>query len=324
MTRNYLFLFIIFVPLLAGASFAQSTAGYPSRPIRVLVPYPPGGGTDILARTINARLSANLGQQIVIDNRGGGGGNMAHELAARAAPDGYTLLIAISALVTNPAVNPRSTYDPVRDFTPLMLMARSPYRVVIYPGLPANTMQEWVALAKAKPGSMNYGSAGSGSAIQLSVELFRMQTGLILTHVPYKGTAPAITDLIGGQIQMMFAGTLSAAPHVKAGRIRAVAVTSSQRRADAPELPTIAETVLPGYEASEWFSVFAPAGLPKPLIGKLHAELMKTISDPEVKERLIASGMDFVGSTPAELGDVIKRDYVKWTRVVKETGLRLD
>lgn len=324
MTRNYLFLFIIFVSLLASASFAQSTAGYPSRPIRVLVPYPPGGGTDILARTINARLSANLGQQIVIDNRAGGGGNLAAELTARAAPDGYTLLIAISALVTNPAVNPRATYDPVRDFTPLMLMARSPYRVVIYPGLPANTMQEWVALAKAKPGSMNYGSAGSGSAIQLAVELFRMQTGLTLTHVPYKGTAPALTDLIGGQIQMMFAGTLSAAPHVKAGRIRAVAVTSSQRRADAPELPTIAETVLPGYEASEWFSVFAPAGLPKPLIGKLHAELMKTISDPDVKERLIASGMDFVGSTPAELGDVIKRDYVKWTRVVKETGLRLD
>jgi tripartite-type tricarboxylate transporter receptor subunit TctC len=327
MHRNYLFLFVIFHSVLcclASASFAQSATNYPARPIRVLVPYPPGGGADILARTINTKLSVHLGQQIVIDNRAGGGGNLAHELAARAAPDGYTLLIAISAIVTNPAVNPRATYDPVRDFTPLTLIARSPYRVVIHPGLPATTMQEWVALAKARPGSMNYGSAGSGSAIQLSVELFRMQAGLTLTHVPYKGTAPAVTDLIAGQIQMMFAGTLSAAPHVKSGRIRALAVTSLTRRADAPELPTIAETVLPGFEAGEWFGVFAPAGLPSPLIAKLHAELMKTLNDPEVKERLIASGMDFVGSTPAALGDVIKRDYAKWTRVVKETGLKLD
>ena len=324
MTRKCLFLFTILFCSSTGTGLAQSTAGYPQRPIRVLIPYPPGGGTDILARTISAKLSVNLKQQIVIDNRGGGGGNVAHELTARAMPDGYTLMVAISAMLTNPAVNPRTTYDPVRDFTPLMLIARSPYRVVIYPGLPAATMQEWVALAKAKPGSMNYGSAGSGSAIQLAVELFRMQAGITITHVPYKGTAPAITDLIGGQIQMMFAGTLSAAPQVKAGRIRALAVTSLKRRADAPELPTLSETVLPGYEAGEWFSVFAPAGLPRPLIDKLHAELVKTVNDPEVKERLIANGMDFVGSTPAELGDVVKRDYAKWIRVVKETGLKPD
>ena len=324
MSYNYLFLLTISLLSLTSISGAQSTAGYPSRPIRVLVPYPPGGGTDIIARTISTKLGSHLKQQIVIDNRGGGGGNVAHELTARATPDGYTLMVAISAILTNPAVNPHTTYDPVRDFTPLMLIARSPYRVVIYPGLPVNTMQELVALAKAKPGSMNYGSAGSGSAIQLAVELFRMQTGITITHVPYKGTAPAITDLIAGQIQMMFAGTLSAAPHVKSGRIRALAVTSIKRRADAPELPTISETVLPGYEANEWFSVFAPAGLPKPLIEKLHAELVKTVNDSEVKERLITGGMDFVGSTPAELGEVVKRDYAKWTRVVKETGLKPD
>ncbi|HTD91872.1 MAG TPA: tripartite tricarboxylate transporter substrate binding protein [Burkholderiales bacterium] len=324
MNRKYLFLLTIFVFSLASISTAQTTAGYPSRPIRVLVPYPPGGGTDIIARTVTTRLAANLKQQIVIDNRGGGGGNVAHELAARAAPDGYTLLVAISALVTNPAVNPRSTYNPVRDFTPLMLIARSPYRVVIFPGVPANTIQEWVALAKARPGSMNYGSAGSGSAIHLAAELFRMQAGISMVHVPYKGTGPAITDLIAGQIQMIFAGTLSAAPHVKSGRIRALAVTSLKRRADAPDLPTLAETVAPGYEAGEWFSVFAPAGLPKPLIDKLHGELVKTVNDAELKERLIASGMDFVGSTPAELGEVIQRDFAKWTRLVKETGLKAD
>ena len=309
---------------LASTAHAQVTAGYPSRPIRVLVPYPPGGGTDIIARSVTIKLASHLKQQLVIDNRGGGGGNVAHELTARATPDGYTLMVAISALVTNPAVNPRTTYDPLRDFTPLMLIARSPYRVVIFPGLPAKTVQEWVALAKAKPGAMTYGSAGSGSAIHLAVELFRIQTGISMVHVPYKGTGPAITDLIAGQIQMMFAGTLSAAPHVKSGRIRAIGITSLKRRADSPDLPTLAETVAPGYEAGEWFGVFAPSGLPQPLIGLLHGELAKTVNDSELKDRLIAGGVDVVGSTPAELGEIIKRDYAKWSRVVKETGLKPD
>ncbi len=322
---NYKYLFLLYF-LLTGANtgLAQDTPPYPSRPIRVLVPYPPGGGTDIIARAVMQKLAAHLGQQIVIDNRGGGGGNIAHEMTARATPDGYTLMVAISAIVTNPAVNPRTSYNPVRDFTPLMLMARSPYRVVIFPGQPAKTMQEWVALAKAKPGAMSYGSAGAGSAIHLAVELFRMQAGIDMVHVPYKGTGPAITDLIAGQIQMMFAGTLSAAPHVKSGRVRALAVTSLKRRADSPDLPTLAETVAPGYEAGEWFSVFAPAGLPRPLIGKLHGALAKTLNDAELKQRLITSGMDLVAGTPAQLGDVLQRDFAKWTRLVKQTGLKVD
>jgi tripartite-type tricarboxylate transporter receptor subunit TctC len=324
MISKYLFLLIILFSPLMNAGNAQSTAGYPSRPIRVLVPYPPGGGADIIARTVMIKMVGQLKQQFVIDNRAGGGGSVAHELAARAAPDGYTLLVAISAIVANAAVNPRSTYDPVRDFTPLMLLARSPYRVVIYPGLPAQTMQEWVALAKAKPGAMSYGSAGAGSAIHLAAELFRMQAGISMVHVPYKGTGPAITDLIAGQIHMMFAGTLSAAPHVKSGRIRALAVTSLNRRADAPDLPTIAETVAPGYEAGEWFAVFSPAGLPKPLIDRLHSALAKTMRDVELRERLIAGGMDLVGSTPAELGELVQRDYAKWARLVRETGLKAD
>ena len=171
---------------------------------------------------------------------------------------------------------------------------------------------------------MSYGSAGSGSAIHLAAELFRMQTGISMVHVPYKGTGPAITDLIAGQIQMMFAGTLSAAPHVKSGRVRAVGITSLKRRADSPDLPTLAETVAPGYEAGEWFSVFAPTGLPKPLIDRLHADLVKTVTDSELKDRLTAGGMDIVSSTPAELGEVIKREYAKWTRLIKETGLKAD
>lgn len=321
---NYLFLLIFLTSAFALPVHAQPAGNYPTRPIRVLVPYPPGGGTDIIARSLTSKLSTHLKQQIVIDNRGGGGGNVAHELAARAAPDGYTLMVAISAVVTNAAINPRATYDPVRDFSPLMLIARSPYRVVSFPGVPAKNMQEWVALAKAKPGAMSYGSAGAGSAIHLAVELFRMQTGINMVHVPYKGTGPAITDLIAGQIQMMFAGTLSAAPHVKSGRVRALGITSLKRRADSPDLPTLAETVAPGYEAGEWFAVFAPAGLPKPLIDRLHGDLTKSIGDVELKERLVAGGMDVIGGAPAELTDLLKRDYAKWSRLIKETGLKAD
>ncbi len=324
MKLKYMFLLCFLFPVLSSTTVAQTADGYPSRPIRMLVPYPPGGSTDIVARGIGVKLAAQMKQQIVIDNRAGSAGNVAHELTARAAPDGYTLMLAISAMLTNPAVNPRVTYHPVRDFTPLMLVARSPYRVVIYPGLPANTMQEWVALAKAKPGAMNYGSAGSGTAVHLAAELFRIQAGITMTHVPYKGSGPALTDLVAGQIQMMFVGTLSAAPLVKAGRVRALAVTSLKRRADAPDLPTLAETSAPGYDAFEWFSVFGPAGLPKPIADRLYGELVKAVNEPDLKERLITSGMDFVGSTSAELGETVKRDFAKWTRVVKETGLKPD
>ncbi len=324
MNRNHLFLLCFLFFTGSSTAVAQPADAYPSRPIRMLVPYPPGGSTDIVARGIGVKLAAQLKQQVVIDNRAGSAGNVAHELTARAAPDGYTLMLAISAMLTNPAVNPRVTYHPVRDFTPLMLVARSPYRVVIYPGQPANTMQEWVALAKAKPGSMNYGSAGSGTAVHLAAELFRIQAGITMTHVPYKGSGPALTDLVAGQIQMMFVGTLSAAPLVKAGRVRALAVTSLKRRADAPDLPTLAETSAPGYEAFEWFSVFGPAGLPKSIVDRLYGELVKAVNEPDLKERLVTSGMDFVGSTSAELGETVKRDFAKWTRVVKETGLKPD
>ena len=316
--NKHLFLLLFLTP---AAAFSQS---YPSKSVRLVVPFAAGGSTDIVARGIGVKLAAQMKQQIVIDNRAGSAGNVAHELTARATPDGYTLMLAISAMLTNPAVNPRVTYHPVRDFTPLMLVARSPYRVVIYPGLPANTMQEWVALAKAKPGAMNYGSAGSGTAVHLAAELFRIQAGITMTHVPYKGSGPALTDLVAGQIQMMFVGTLSAAPLVKAGRVRALAVTSLKRRADAPDLPTLAETSAPGYDAFEWFSVFGPAGLPKPIADRLYGELVKAVNEPDLKERLITSGMDFVGSTSAELGETVKRDFAKWTRVVKETGLKPD
>ena len=308
---------------LPHATLAQDAA-WPTRTVRIVAPVAPGGGVDLVARTMADRLGRLYGQTFIVDNQSGAGGTIASQFVTRAAPDGYTLMLAISAILTNPAVNPRVTYHPVRDFTPLMLVARSPYRVVIYPGLPAHTMQEWVALAKAKPGAMNYGSAGSGTAVHLAAELFRMQAGITMTHVPYKGSGPALTDLVAGQIQMMFVGTLSAAPLVKAGRVRALAVTSLKRRADAPDLPTLAETAAPGYDAFEWFSVFGPARLPKPIVDRLYGELVKAVNEPDLKERLITSGMDFVGGTSAELAETVKRDFAKWTRVVKETGLKAD
>src|SRR5688572_4368946 len=261
-----------------------STA-YPQRPIRMIVPFAPGGSVDILARMLAARLSASMNQQVIVDNRGGGAGNIAAQVLAQANPDGYTLMTTISNVVTNPAVNPRVDYDPVRDFTAILLFGRSPYRLVVNNKVPANTIQEWFALVKARPGSLNYGSAGSGTGMHLTVELFKITTGVNIVHVPYKGTGPALIDLIGGQIQMMFAGTLSSAPHVKAGRIRALAVTSLQRRPETPEQPTISETIVPGFEASEWFGVIGRARLQKELLARIHTQLSRAGNNPDTKER---------------------------------------
>ena len=221
-------------------------------------------------------------------------------------------------------MNPRVEYDPVRDFTPLLLFGRSPFRVVVNLKVPATTIQEWFALAKAKPGALNYGSAGSGTNMHLTVELFKMKTGIDIVHVPYKGTGPAMVDLVGGQIQTMFAGTLSAVQQTRAGRIRSLAVTSLQRRPDSPELPTVAETIVPGYEAGEWFGVVGPAGMPKTLVAKINAELLRAINHPDTKDRLLADGMDVLNVPPDQFGEFLKREFVTWRRVAKETKITTD
>lgn len=290
----------------------------------MIVPFVPGGSVDLLARMLAAKLSASMNQQVIVDNRGGGGGNIAAQALAQANPDGYTLMTTISNVVTNPAVNPRVDYDPMRDFTAILLFGRSPFRVVVNPKVPANTIQEWFALVKARPGSLNYGSAGSGTGMHLNVELFKIMAGVNIVHVPYKGAGPAMIDLIGGQIQIMFAGTLSSLPHVKAGRIRALAVTSLQRRPESPEQPTVAETIVPGFEASEWFGVMGPAGLPKALLARIHSELLRAVNHPETRERLLTDGMDVLTGTPDEFAAVIKHDLTKWRRVVKETKITAD
>jgi tripartite-type tricarboxylate transporter receptor subunit TctC len=314
----------LFASVRAYAEPSPAPAQYPQRPIRMIVPFPPGGSVDLLARMIAQKLSAGLGQQVIVDNRAGGGGNIAAQVTARAAPDGYTLMTTISNIVTNPAVNPRVEYDPVRDFTPLLLCGKSPFRIVVSNKVPATTIQEWFALVKAKPGAFNYGSAGSGTNMHLTVELFKLSTGVNIVHVPYKGTGPAMVDLVAGQIQTMFAGTLSAVQQTRAGRIRSLAVTSLQRRPDSPELPTVAETIVPGYEAGEWFGVVGPAGMPKPLVARVNAELVRAVGHPETRERLLADGMDVLNVAPGEFGAFIKREFAKWRQVVKETKITVE
>jgi tripartite-type tricarboxylate transporter receptor subunit TctC len=277
----------------------------------MLVPFAPGGTTDIVARLLAARLTSDVGQPVIVDNRGGGGGNIAAQTLAKAAPDGYTLMVTLSNIVTNPGVNPAVGYDPVRDFTPVLLLGRAPYRVVVNPRIPAVTVQEWFALAKAKPGTLNYGSAGSGTSQHLSVELFKRQAGIDIVHVPYKGAGPAMTDLIGGQIHTMFAGMVSSRPHVKAGRLRALAVTGATRSSESPELPTIAETILPGYEAGEWYAVVAPAGMSKPLLARVQAAVARSVESSEVRDRLLGDGLNLLVGSSEQLGKVIRDDFAK-------------
>jgi tripartite-type tricarboxylate transporter receptor subunit TctC len=287
----------------------------------MLVPFAPGGTTDIVARLLAARLTSDVGQPVIVDNRGGGGGNIAAQTLAKAAPDGYTLMVTLSNIVTNPGVNPAVGYDPVRDFTPVLLLGRAPYRVVVNPRIPAVTVQEWFALAKAKPGTLNYGSAGSGTSQHLSVELFKRQAGIDIVHVPYKGAGPAMTDLIGGQIHTMFAGMVSSRPHVKAGRLRALAVTGATRSSESPELPTIAETILPGYEAGEWYAVVAPASMSKPLLARVQAAVARSVESSEVRDRLLGDGLNVLVGSSEQLGKVIRDDFAKWRRLAKETGI---
>ena len=300
---------------------ADPLSHYPERPIRMLVPFVPGGTTDIVARLLAARLTSDLGQQVIVDNRGGGGGNIAAQTLTRAAADGYTLMVTLSNIVTNPGVNPAVGYDPVLDFTPVLLVGRAPYRVVVNPRVPAATVQEWHALAQAKPGSLNYGSAGNGTSQHLSVELFKRQAGIDIVHVPYKGAGPAMTDLIGGQIQTMFAGMVSSRPHVKAGRLRALAATGATRSPESPELPTLAETILPGYESGEWYAVVAPAGMSKALLTRVHDAVARAVHSPEVRDRLLGDGLNVLVGSSDQLGNVIRDDFAKWRSLAKETRI---
>ncbi|HEX4326417.1 MAG TPA: tripartite tricarboxylate transporter substrate binding protein [Burkholderiales bacterium] len=298
---------------IAGPARAQA---YPTQPIRFIVPYTAGGGVDAIARTIGQRLSLRLGQPVVIDNHGGAAGNIGTELAARAEPNGYTIMMGAAALAINVTLYPKLSFDPVKDFVPISLLARTPNILAVYPQVQAKSVKELIALAKAKPGALNYASAGSGTTPHLAGVLFCQMAGVQMVHVPYKGSGPAVTGLLAGEVDLMLSPALTVLPYIKANRLRALATTGAKRSAAFPELPTVAEAGLPGFEASQWYAVLAPARTPKPIIDRLNAELVKVVQSPEVLTQLQNEGSEAVGSTPEELGQYMKSEVSKWASAI--------
>ena len=303
-----------------GAAAAQN---YPAKTVRMVVGYPPGGPTDVLARIVSQKLTQTWGQQVIVDNRPGASGMIGAEFTARAAPDGYTLLMVPVTYAVTPSLFAKMTYDVEKDLSPVAQVAAAPFILVVHPTLPVKTVKDLIALDRRSPGQINFASASTGGMPHLAGELFNSMTGTKLVHIPYKGAAPATTDLLSGQVTLMFNNMLSAMPQVKAGRLRAVAVTSSKRSAAAPELPTIAETV-PGYEASGWYGAFAPAATSKELIGRLNAEINRIMKMPDVTQRLARDGVEAVGTTPEQFGAYLKQEVAKWGKVVKASGAKAD
>jgi tripartite-type tricarboxylate transporter receptor subunit TctC len=318
------------LPLLAVAlalicATGPATAqGYPAGPVRVIVPFPPGGGVDGAGRLISQKLSEVLGKQFVVDNRPGANGMIGSELAAKSAKDGYTLMVNGANLVTTPSLYSKVTYDPVRDFEPVSLIALAPNVLVVHPSLPVKSVTELVALAKARPGEVNYAGSGSGSTPHLAAELFNTLANVRMIHVPYRGTGPAIVGLMSGEASVMFMPTTNAVPLVKAGRLRALAVTSRERVPAMPELPTVSESGLKGYESSQWYGMLAPAGTPANILGLLNSHVMKIIQAPDMKQRLTSEGLVAVGSTREQFAAHIKAEMTKWAKVIKESGARVD
>jgi tripartite-type tricarboxylate transporter receptor subunit TctC len=318
--KRYLgLLALIFVALPLQQAFAQA---YPNKPIRLVVPFPPGGATDVVARIIGQKWSEAFGQPVVVDNKAGASGAIAHELVARAPADGYTLIVGTaSTQAANPVVN-KVTWDPVKDFTSVALVASEPMALVVHPSVPANSVAELIALAKAKPGALNMASFGTGTVSHLAGELFNSMAGTKMTHVPYKGAGPAMTDLMGGQVQVMFNTMSVVFSAAKAGKLRMLAVGSATRNSQLPDVPTISEAGVPGYDAGTWQGISGPANLPKDIVARLSSEVSKALKVPEVAEKFISLGSEPQGGTPGELDAVVKADLAKWGRIVKEANIK--
>ena len=297
---------------------------WPAKPVRMIVPYPPGGPTDVIARIVAIRLSEALGQQVVLENKPGASGMIGAEQVARSAPDGYTLLANASIHVINPSLHAKTGFDAIEDFAPVTLLATVPLILVVNNDLPVRSVRELIAYARANPGKLNFGSSGNAAAPHLAGESFKLATGAPMQHVPYKGSAPALTDLIGGQVQLMFDSMPSAMPHVKAGKIRPLAVTTARRVAAVADLPTIAEAGVPGYDISTWYGVWAPKGTPREIVARLHAEIAKVLRLPEIRERFAALGAEPVGNTPEEFGAYCRTELAKWAKVVRDSGAKAD
>ena len=311
------------VPYCASTSAVAQT--YPVKPIRLVLPYPPGGGSDTIGRPLAQKMSEGLGQQVVVENRGGAGGNIGMEAVARSAPDGYTIVLALTAqLAVNPALFSKVPYDPLRDYAPITLLGSGGYILVVHPSLPVRTVKELIALAKTRPGQIAYSSSGNGSGGHLAAELLNSMAGIKMLHVPYKGGGPALMDLIAGQVQVLFSTQLASWPHVQSGRIRALASSIAKRPASLPDLPTVAEAGVPGFDAGVWYGVLAPAGTPRDIVMRLNGEIARVLNQPDYRNLLVNNTIEPIGSPPEELSRYIKSELVKWAKVVKDAHVHVD
>jgi tripartite-type tricarboxylate transporter receptor subunit TctC len=302
---------------------AQSVA-YPDKPIRFVVPYPPGGGTDVIARIVQSRFQAALGQSILIDNRGGAGGSVGTEVVSKAAPDGYTVLFTLSSHTINPAIYPKLSFDTVRDFEPIGTVASLSQILVAHPAAPYNTVAELVALAKARPGPLSFASVGNGSPGHLAGELMKLKTGTSMLHVPYRGGGPAVTDVMGGQVPLLWVSIPAAAQFVKAGKLKALAVSTLKRSAAFPDVPTMVEAGVPDFEVDSWYAMFVPARTPKPVIERLNKALNEVVADPDIKSKLLAQGSEGVGGTPEALGKTVVVELARWAKLSKDAQIKGD
>ena len=315
--------FIAAVTLWAGAALAQS-GNYPNKPIKFIVPYPPGGGTDVIARIVQEPLSQNLGQQVIIENRGGAGGSIGSELAAKSPPDGYTVLFTLSSHTINPAIYPKLGFNTERDFLPVVTIASLPQILVANPNFPANSVKDVIDMARSKPNSISYASVGNGSPGHLAGAMMAGSANVKMTHIPYRGGGPAVTDVMGGQVPLLWVSIPAAANFVKSGKLKALAVSTNKRSAVFPDVPTMAESGFKDFEVDSWYAMFVPANTPKASIDRLNAAANKVLAMPDVKEKLLNQGAEAVGGSPDALGKVVKTELAKWDKVVKENGIKAE
>lgn len=321
---SYLAIFIFSAAMLLNTAVGAWAQSFPTKPIRLIVPFPAGGTTDIFARMMTQKLSENLKQQVLVDNRAGASGIIGTEIVVKSPPDGYTLLMTATHHAINPSLYKKLPYDTAKDLVALTLVATSPNVLVAHPSFPPNSIKELIALAKAKPGQLNFASTGIGGANHLSGELFKSMAGIDIVHIPYKGAAPAMNDLLAGHVSLMFDTIGVELPYVKAGKLKALAVTTAKRTAIAPDIPTIAESGLPGYEAVSWFGMYGPAGMPKEIVTRLNMEVVNVLHSPDVQKRFIAYGAEAIGNSPEEFAAYLKSEMAKWAKVVKDCGVHLD